>query len=245
MSFLKADPQTAGHTQALEFLRERYASAEALAAAWNVMIETFENLTSVPLPQSERQRKDEEDFQYLVARQYFRVCHQAIHEHDPNHLIIGCRFAGQAPDPVLRASAEYVDLISFNSYNVLPPSDRLAEIHKITGRPIMLTEFSFKAMDSGLPNTKGAGRPVQTQEERANCFEAYVTALAQTPFVIGYHWFQYTDQPAEGRFDGENSNYGLVKLNDEPWDLLVDRMTKVNERIDQIHSTCSVEWKTR
>lgn len=241
IGFLKADHDTAGHTQALRFLKERYDSAEALGAAWNVNLETFENLKSTRLPGNDRQRQDETDFQYLAARQYFRVCHEIIRESDPNHLIIGVRFAGRAPESVLRAAVGYIDVVSFNNYSSLPPSDRLAEIHEITGRPVMLTEFSFKAMDSGLPNTRGAGRPVQTQEDRANGFEAYVTALAQTPFVVGYHWFEYVDEPAEGRFDGENSNYGLVKINDEPWELLVGRMTKVNSRIDEIHSKCPVQ----
>ena len=85
----------------------------------------------------------------------------------------------------------------------------------------MLTEFSLKAKDSGLPNTRGAGKPVATQQDRAEHFERYVTRLAQMPFLVGYHWFQYSDQPAEGRFDGENSNHGVVNGKDEPWTVLV------------------------
>ena len=99
----------------------------------------------------------------------------------------------------------------------------------------MLTEFSFKAQDSGLPNTKGAGKAVATQQDRADHFDRYVTALAQMPFLVGYHWFEYCDEPAEGRFDGENSNYGLVNITDEPWSVLVERMTQVNGRIEETH----------
>jgi len=50
----------------------------------------------------------------------------------------------------------------------------------------MVTEFSFKAMDSGLPNTKGGGKPVATQSDRANGFTHYVEALAAVPGVVGY-----------------------------------------------------------
>jgi 5-hydroxyisourate hydrolase-like protein (transthyretin family) len=56
------------------------------------------------------------------------------------------------------------------------------------------------------------------------------------PYCVGYHWFQWSDQPAQGRFDGENSNYGLVKETDEAWELLTQRMTEVNGRIEAIHA---------
>ena len=100
----------------------------------------------------------------------------------------------------------------------------------------MITEFSFKAMDSGLPNTKGAGQPVETQQNRANNFATYVEALMAIPFAVGYHWFEHADEPAEGRFDGENSNYGLVNIKDEPWEILVGRMMQVNGDIEQVHT---------
>ena len=101
----------------------------------------------------------------------------------------------------------------------------------------MITEFSFKAMDSGLPNTKGAGRAVATQEDRAAGFQAYVEALAALPGCVGFHWFEYRDEPKEGRrLDGENSNYGIVKLDGTPWTVLVHRMTKVNAGLEALHS---------
>ena len=53
-----------------------------------------------------------------------------------------------------------------------------------------------------------------TQVERARCFERYVSAALRKPAVIGYHWFEHADQPAEGRFDGENSNFGTVTIED-------------------------------
>jgi hypothetical protein len=103
----------------------------------------------------------------------------------------------------------------------------------------MITEFSFKAMDSGLPNTKGAAKPVATQQERADGFAQYVEALAALPSCVGFHWFEYRDEPKEGRFDGENSNYGVVKIDFTPWDVLTARMTRVNERIETIHAAAS------
>jgi hypothetical protein len=98
---------------------------------------------------------------------------------------------------------------------------------------MMITEFSFRAMDSGLPNTKGAGAPVATQQDRADRFEEYVSALASLPNCVGYHWFEWCDEPKQGRFDGENSNYGLVTINDTPWKTLVARVRQVNQGLEQ------------
>lgn len=178
--------------------------------------------------------EDKAEFLRMVASEYFRVCKEAIRAADPNHAIIGCRFAGYAPQPVLEGLRGYVDVVSYNDYSFDPPTWNLDRIVKTTGRPFMITEFSFKAKDSGLPNTRGAGFPVETQKDRADRYERYVTSLARMPGCVGYHWFEWCDEPKEGRFDGENSNYGLVRIDDSPWEILTERFAAVNARIERI-----------
>jgi len=180
--------------------------------------------------------EDKAEFLRMVARQYFKVCNEAIRSADPNHMIIGCRFAGYAPEPVLEGLRGYVDVVSYNDYSLDPPVWNLSRLVKTTGRPFMITEFSFKAKDSGLPNTRGAGLPVETQKDRADRFERYVTALAKMPACVGYHWFEWCDEPKEGRFDGENSNYGLVRIDDTPWETLTERFKTVNARLEAVRT---------
>jgi hypothetical protein len=175
-------------------------------------------------------------FEGIVAAEYARVTSEAVHRHDPNHMVLGCRFAGYPGDAVIKAAGESFDVISFHSYNATAPVDRLRQITQISNKPAMITEFGFKAMDSGLPNTKGAGKPVATQADRANGFAGYVDALAALPGVVGYHWFEYRDEPKEGRFDGENSNYGIVKIDFTPWEELTRRMSEVNAGIEARHA---------
>lgn len=239
---LMLPPDAPGKRALLEFFQKRYPNIEAFNKAWGMNLPDWDsllqltNLPPAPAEAVEKQRlSDRLDFLRLIAREYFSACYNAIREHDPNHLILGVRFAGYAPRPVVEAMGEFVDVVSFNTYAFEPPYKLMGELHQLTGRPVMVTEFSFKAMDSGLPNTRGAGRPVPTQKDRADGFERFVTALMKLPYCVGYHWFQWNDQPAQGRFDGENSNYGLVKENDEPWELLTQRMTDVNGRIEEIH----------
>ena len=45
-------------------------------------------------------------------------------------------------------------------------------------------------------------------------------ALLATDWVVGQHWFEHADEPPAGRFDGEDSNFGLVDNDDEPYPLL-------------------------
>ncbi len=183
---------------------------------------------------------DRQAFAGLVAAEYARVTTEAIHKHDAHHMVLGCRFAGYPGPEVVKSAGRWFDVISIHNYNPNPPLDRLREITQLTGKPAMLTEFGFKAMDSGLPNTKGAGKPLATQADRASSFAGYVEALATLPGVVGYHWFEYRDEPKEGRFDGENSNYGLVKIDFSPWETLTARMTEVNAGIEARHATGTV-----
>jgi hypothetical protein len=181
--------------------------------------------------------EDKNEFLGMVAKEYARVTHDAIRRQDPNHMVLGCRFAGYPGDSVIQAVGEYFDVVSFHSYNPMPPADRLELITRLTGKPAMITEFSFKAMDSGLPNTKGAAKPVATQEDRAAGFQAYVEALAALPGCVGFHWFEYRDEPKEGRrLDGENSNYGVVRIDFAPWEALTKRMEQVNASIESLHA---------
>ena len=215
-AYLKMPEASAGFRKASEFVKARGHAAGSLTD------------------------EDKSEFVGLAAEAYGRVTSEAIRRHDPNHLVLGCRFAGYAGDSVTRAVGRDFDVISYHSYAANAPVDRLEQIARLTGKPVMITEFSFKAMDSGLPNTKGAAKPVATQQDRAAGFARYVEALAALPYCVGYHWFEYRDEPKEGRFDGENSNYGVVRIDFTPWEVLTAGMKKVNLGIESLHARAPV-----
>ncbi len=236
-SFLAHPAESAGKQAALRLIRARFESVEALNLAWETHLNSFDELPQLAsLPVTNNAVKAiEREFLRDYARAYFKASREAIRAADPNHLILGCRFAGYAPEEVAEVAGEFGDAVSFNHYGFTPPADGLRKLYAATGKPVLLTEFSFKAADSGLPNNRGAGKAVATQSDRAVYFDRYVTALAQMPFLAGFHWFEYCDEPAEGRFDGENSNYGLVNIQDEPWTVLVERMRQVNAHLEETH----------
>ena len=214
-AFLKKDKSSPGFQKAVSFLKERGHTPKTV---------TFE---------------DEAAFLEIAAAEYGKIVAEAIHRYDKNHLILGSRFNSRAPIELTRALAPYYDIFSFNNYDHRAPLYKLGEITRISGKPTMITEFSFKAMDSGLYNTIGAGEAVATQQDRADLFTAYVQDLARLHSCVGFFWFKYRDQPKEGAgnkspggWGGENSNYGLVKYDGTPWTLLVNKMKEVNMDIE-------------
>jgi agarase len=169
-----------------------------------------------------------------LAERYFRVTQEAVRAADPNHMNFGCRFAYVPAAPVVKAAAKSLDAISFNCYQTDPRS--VIRQYSVFGKPLIIGEFSFRGEDSGLPNTKGAGPKVKTQAERAAAFEQYVRLGLSDPHLVGYHWFEHADEPKEGRFDGEDSNYGVVNIRDEPYGVLTRKMAEVNAAAEQWHA---------
>ncbi|MGQ9731867.1 MAG: hypothetical protein ACUVX8_11435 [Candidatus Zipacnadales bacterium] len=182
-----------------------------------------------------------------IAERYYSVTSAAIRRHDPNHLVLGHRYAGHVPEHLLDIIAKYCDLVSLNFYNDnqsdgLSPKfvTELLELGQKAARPVMITEWSFRGNDTGHPNTRGAGAVVGTQTERAKAYASFVSACAANPYIVGCHWFEYFDQPPEGRgnveTDGENSNYGLVTEADEPYLALTRVAALVNGHIYELAS---------
>jgi len=188
---------------------------------------------------------DASGFLSALASRYFEVTTTAVRAVDPNHLLLGVRAVSVlTPPEVPPAAAPWLDVFSVNNYVFIPglafviedqfgvqmaADDMLTAYAEATGLPLLLTEFSFRALDSGLPNSYPPIYPkLATQAERADRFEAYVRDAYARPWIVGHHWFEYVDEPPGGRFDGENSNFGLVSNADVPWGVLTDRMAVVH-----------------
>jgi hypothetical protein len=212
-----------GHVEAPYFRKPPGGSNDAL--------ETEANLAD---PARAAFFADCDAFVAVVADQYFELSVAAIKAADPNHLVIGSRFGYQPPSGLIAAVGRYLDVISFNCYDF--DASAVIDAYAATGKPCLISEFSFRGDDSGLPNTSGGGPRVASQIERAQCFERYVAAALKKPAVVGYHWFEHADQPVEGRFDGENSNFGVVTIEDEVYEELTKTMTRVNAAAEEIHA---------
>lgn len=159
----------------------------------------------------------------LLADRYYELTRQIIRKYDSRALILGDRYQSFYYPEVARAAAKYVDAISSNlnaTWNDGTFSrSYLDTLHALTGKPIVISELYASAMEnrSGNKNSQGGFPVVRTQKERAEAFGNTLAALLELPYVIGADWFQYSDEPRHGREDGENFNFGLVDIHDQPY----------------------------
>ena len=185
------------------------------------------------------------EFLALVAERYFAATAAAVRAADPNHLVLGCRFAGfsGAADVVWQAAGRHCDVVSVNVYpwvelgsgavldrrGGVPLADRLAERRALAGRPLFVSEWSFSALDAGRPCSAGAGERFRTQRERADAAALALRAMIAAPGVVGASWFMWVDEPALGvaPYFPEDCNYGLVGEDGRPYGDLVGALSAV------------------
>ncbi|WP_157043281.1 agarase [Rhodopseudomonas palustris] len=256
-TFLNFPPGRAGRVTAITALQQHYGEFAHFNVIWHTPVRSWEALhalETIAAPfvraapggdyavlEAEANRNprraafaaDCDAFAAVVADRYFELCTAAIKAADPNHLVLGARLGALPHDGVVAAAGRHLDVISFNCYGFDPSA--LLDAYAVTGKPCLITEFSFRGDDAGLPNSCGGGPRVATQADRAHAFERYVAAALIKPNLVGYHWFEHADQPAEGRFDGEDCNYGTVTIKDEVYPELTASMSRLNAAAESIH----------
>ncbi len=237
----------------VDFLKKRYPTIEALNKAWGTQAPSWEVLAGTsasPVTKTKAAAADRLAFVRLIADRYFAVTTSAVRKADPNHMVIGCRFAGWAP-PIFDIAGKYLDIVTVNFYGQVDlargvSTDMPAMMRKYAAsarRPLMITEWSFPALDAGLPSQHGAGQRVATQKDKARAYAIYQKALFGMPFMVGSDYFMWVDEPALGISSTfpEDSNYGLVDVNDSPWVELTKTAAAVNRQANAIHSANTAE----
>jgi hypothetical protein len=159
----------------------------------------------------------------MLAVRYYQLMHDIIRKYDSRALFLGDRYQSFYYPEVAQASGRYVDIASSNlnpSWNDGSfPRCYLDTLHALTGKPVLIGEIYLAAADnrSGNQNTAGIYPVVATQRRRAEAARNTLLALTRLPYVLGVDWFQFADEPQHGRTDGENFNFGLVDINDQPY----------------------------
>ena len=175
---------------------------------------------------------DREALLETLSRRYFKTVADAIRKADPNHMILGIRWAGSAPDPVLRAN-DVFDVFSINIYRFEPPREQMDRLAKMLDRPIIIGEFHHGAAERGYAP---ALVMVKDQTERGVAYQYYLERAAAHPSIAGAHYFQMVDQPVTGRFDGENYNIGFVNQQDLPYPEMVAFGKATHRRMCRVHA---------
>ena len=170
-------------------------------------------------------------FVIAAFERYVDTVNAALRRHDTNHLNLGIRFGANPSEDVLQA-AHGLDVFSENIYSYAPSQSHLDRVYALVKRPILIGEFHIGAPERGMaPGLVQA----KNQQERGIAYQYYVEQCAANPAVIGTHWFQWLDQPAAGRNDGENYNIGFIDVTDRPYDEMVAAARITHERLLEIH----------
>lgn len=231
----------------IDFLRRQLRNPAEFQKHWGVAITNFSDLENHLHPQPARTPRGEAialGFVREIAERYFRTCAEAIRRYDTNHMILGCRFASRAP-AIWDIAGKYCDAVTFNYYKWIDVKRGVPEelVQEITGwyrqaqKPMIVTEWSFPALDAGLPCIWGGGMRVDTQAQRTQCFNHFQKTMFALPFMVGSSWFMYIDEPAQGisKSFPEDSNYGLIDVNDQPYPELTKAVAALNPQVYQIH----------
>jgi hypothetical protein len=183
----------------------------------------------------------------MVAEHYYALAERAIRTADPDALFFGDRLPIYYDPAAVRAMARHVDAIAIN-YNVDSSDGWIADyffdgLRRLTGgKPELITEWFFAARENRTGNrNNGHLMTVQTQEERAIGAARATANFAAVREIVGVHWFQYYDHPKGGRTDGEDYDFGLVDINDRPYEPLVSALAAANRRAAEIHARAAAE----
>jgi hypothetical protein len=171
-------------------------------------------------------------FVLAAFQHYLDTINAAVRRHDPHHLNLGIRFGGNPHDDVVKAAGAF-DVFSVNIYRYVPDTATFDRIYALVPRPILIGEFHMGAPDRGL--SSGLVQAMN-QAERGVAYRYYVEQCAAHPALVGTHWFQWLDQPATGRNDGENYNIGFVNVTDQPYAELVAAAKATHCRLLDVHA---------
>jgi hypothetical protein len=180
-----------------------------------------------------RERQVKADFLYTCAEEYFKVIVEALRRHDPNHLVLGIRFA-ENPNNRWVEMSRFFDVFSVNIYSseFMPDAENIRRFSEISGKPVLIGEFTACAPGRGMQGLFYWVHKVRDQAERGKAYRYYVENSAASPYIIGTHWFQMVDDLPTGRpSDEERLNYGFINVIDLPYPEVVDAARQTHRRI--------------
>ena len=214
------------------FFQNKYSSIKEMNQEWSSNYENFKDINDQIDIKNQKVRSDLKDFFEFYVDYYFKTVDREFRKVFPNHLYLGCRLYEKTHGNkiVRKIAAKYCDVLSYNVYKYsLTDFDFFKNLNK----PVIIGEFHF---GTGTHGVWGTGlRVAYNLEQQAELYKQFVYEASINPAIVGTHWFQWTDQPATGRFDGENFRIGFVSINDRPYKKLVDATKYINSNL--------VEWR--
>ena len=175
------------------------------------------------------------DFHAFAARamqEYAGYMLQVLREVMPTKIIGTNRFQGGADEAMLMAWKDY-DLIAWNAYPIWDERqekytraqlDAMSRAFKLTGKPLLITEWGSATYEARLPGTVVSFAKYQEQGEG---YGQVLRQLYELPFVVGAIHFAWQDLA-----DSERQAWGIVDSYGRPREEFVRGIVKAHEWLD-------------
>lgn len=220
----------------VDFLANRYKNIASFNIAWEASFNDFSALNESAIGVTTEEAVDDMlNFFEIYLDKFYTIVISELKKMDKNHLLLGDRyFTPIMSDPNLRkvicsVASKHLDVISYNYYTYDLDLERLRDMYKISGKPLMLTEYHY-----GDP-TQGQTSSIQMMDnegQKGLAYRNYVENAAASGFVVGAHWFEYLDQAVTGRwfqgYNGEGFGIGLLNVADRPYEDFLSSVMKTN-----------------
>ncbi len=232
---LSLEPSFRAYHAAWEFvLAPRQGDLTRLATDWKIALINREGIRQ--LTQAEKPLKspgylhDQYRFAREFARRYFATSASVIRAYDPNHLILGCRFAELPGSAVLAECVlPNVDVVSIRPER--ESWDRSGQLSfALNGMPVLLTELSWA--DPGF-----ARAPMRPEKRRLTTIERMLgkgrlglERVFAHRAIVGYEWARWVDDEDEEPPFG----HGLVHLDDREAREHTELLSDMNARAETI-----------
>lgn len=230
-----------------KFLRGKYETIETLNGAWASGFASFEDLLEQrpePMVIEGGKYEDFNEFSRIILRTFNEKILRIIREEDPGRLVFTNRFMIHEVRGVFDNLDLYKDFDGI-AVNIYPSNDvwgldmaerqYLTLLHEMTGKPMMICEWSAPARDSHLyddPNKLDWSYPqlMRTQTERAMQVTQVSADFFNMPFMVGAHWFSWGDFQHKTR----SSNRGIFHSDGvTPYTEVQDALMLINERLNE------------
>ncbi len=232
---LSLEPSQRAYHAAWEFvLATRRGDLATLARDWAVELpnkETLRQLTQREVAlTSEGYRRDQRLFTREFARRYFGTCAAVVRTHDPEHLLLGCRFRGNPGAAVLTECVyPLVDVVS-----VSPVDDAWEKTaqacHAARGMPVLMTGVDWTGEAFLRAPVPRPPRPTTSVERMLKKGRAALERLCAQRAVVGYEWTAWAD------LEGEQPPFasGLVHLDNREAREHTELLAEVNARAEKL-----------
>jgi hypothetical protein len=203
----------------IKWLRDKYSVIAGLNAAWKTDFRAWEDMLESTEPGlfESADAGDCSALATVIADAYAKMVREELTAYAPNALYLGCRMNAGSPE-VIAALARHADVISANIYSYRPELKQ----YGATDKPVLISEFHFANVSGN--NLGGGLRSAQDAVQQGRLLEKFIAEAVRDPRLVGAHWFQWRDQSAAGRYDGENFAVGLYDVADGPNSELVRAM---------------------